>query len=61
MTGAGDVEVVWQHENRVTLRVRGEAGALLRTLAQLDVTDISISEPSLEDVFLDYYRDGGTP
>jgi ABC-2 type transport system ATP-binding protein len=61
MTGAGDVEVVWQHENRMTLRVRGEAGALLRTLAQLDVTDISISEPSLEDVFLDYYRDGGTP
>ena len=59
LTALGDVEVVWQHENRMTFRVRAEASKLLRALAALEVTDVTITEPTLEEVFLDYYRDGG--
>jgi ABC-2 type transport system ATP-binding protein len=60
LQGLGDVEVVWRHENRMTLRVRAEPGTLLRALAALDLTDVTITEPTLEEVFLDYYRDGGS-
>jgi ABC-2 type transport system ATP-binding protein len=59
LDGLGEVEVVWRHENRMTLRVRAEAGMLLRALAVLNLTDVTITEPTLEEVFLDYYRDGG--
>jgi ABC-2 type transport system ATP-binding protein len=59
LDGLGDVDVVWRHENRMTLRVRAEAGTLLRALAALKLTDVTITEPTLEEVFLDYYRDGG--
>jgi ABC-2 type transport system ATP-binding protein len=59
LAGAGDLQLEWRHENRMTFRVRGDANALLRTLASLDITDVAITEPSLEDVFLDYYRSNG--
>lgn len=58
LEGAGDVQVEWRHENRMTFRVRGDPGALLRALARVDITDVAITEPSLEDVFLEYYRGG---
>ncbi|MEO8457416.1 MAG: ABC transporter ATP-binding protein, partial [Chloroflexota bacterium] len=57
LDGIGEVEVVWQHENRMTFRVRGDVSALLRRLSESSVDDVIISEPSLEEVFLDYYRD----
>jgi ABC-2 type transport system ATP-binding protein len=39
----------------------GEVGAVLRLLAVLPVADVTIEPPSLEDVFLQYYRpDAGT-
>jgi ABC-2 type transport system ATP-binding protein len=58
LRGIGEVEIVWQHENRLTFRVRGEASKLLEALAAAEVTDVTIAEPSLEEVFLDYYRGG---
>jgi ABC-2 type transport system ATP-binding protein len=54
----GEVEIVWRHENRMTFRVRGEAQSLLRALAAAQITDVAITEPSLEEVFLDFYRGG---
>jgi ABC-2 type transport system ATP-binding protein len=33
----------------------GPPGAALRTLAAADVTAVTIREPSLEEMFLDYY------
>lgn len=56
--GLGEYEVVWQEAQRMVVRVRGDARALLSALAAARITDVSITEPSLEDVFLDYYRDG---
>ncbi len=57
---AGEVEVVWQHENRITFRVRGDARTLIQTLARADITDVSITEPSLEELFIDFYRGGSS-
>lgn len=55
--GTGDVEVVWEHEKRMTVRVRGSVRDLLSVLASARVNDVTITEPSLEEVFLDYYRE----
>ena len=54
-----DAEVIWQHEGRMTFRARGDTKALLAFLSGSSLTDVSISEPSLEEVFLDYYREEG--
>jgi ABC-2 type transport system ATP-binding protein len=60
LDGVGEVEIVWRHESRMTARVRGDAHALLQALAAApNIADISITEPSLEEVFLDYYKNGG--
>lgn len=58
LSDIGDVDIVWEHENRLTFRVRGEARRILEALAAANVTDVTITEPSLEEVFLDYYRGG---
>ncbi len=53
-TMAGVAEVV-ADGNRVTLRFKGAANDLIRALAQHDVADLDIREPSLEEVFLTFY------
>lgn len=52
------VRVVSQSARDVHLMVRGEPGPLLRLLAKLDVEDVSITTPELEDVFLRLYGAG---
>jgi ABC-2 type transport system ATP-binding protein len=56
LDGLADVEVIWKHENRMRFRVRAEPAQLLHALAGTNITDLTITEPSLEEVFLDYYR-----
>jgi ABC-2 type transport system ATP-binding protein len=41
----------------VTLQVEGEIDALIKALAALPVVDLETEHPSLEEVFLAYYRD----
>jgi ABC-type uncharacterized transport system ATPase subunit len=41
--------------------VKGDANPLLRRLAQLDVRDIAITTPDIEDVFLRFYEDDASP
>ena len=40
----------------VHLMVRGDVNPLLRRIAQLDVHDVSITTPEIEDVFLRFYN-----
>jgi ABC-2 type transport system ATP-binding protein len=40
----------------VHLMVQGEVNELLRRIAQLDVRDVSIATPDIEDVFLGFYE-----
>lgn len=58
LEGIGEVEIIWQHQNRITFRVRGDLTVLMRRLSESAIEDVIISEPSLEEVFLDFYREG---
>jgi ABC-2 type transport system ATP-binding protein len=40
---------------RLELSLSGPPGAVLRALADADVTRLEVREPSLEEIFLDYY------
>ncbi len=39
----------------------GDGNALIRELARLDVQDLLVEEPTLEEIFLHYYRAEATP
>ena len=43
--------------DRVTLKVTGEMDSFIKTLAKFPVRDLEIERPSLEEIFLTYYRD----
>ena len=58
LEGLDGVQVVWRHDGRLTFRIRGDMSVLLSRLAACAVEDLTIEEPSLEEVFLDYYREG---
>ena len=45
----------WPTPLRLELSLTGPPGAVLRTLAAADVTRLEVREPSLEEIFLDYY------
>ena len=55
-----DAEVLWRRDSRMAFRVRGDVNRLLACLHNYDLRDLTIQEPSLEEVFLDYYRKAGT-
>ncbi|HLB26594.1 MAG TPA: ABC transporter ATP-binding protein [Dehalococcoidia bacterium] len=58
LEGLDDVQVVWRHDGRMSFRMRGDMRILMSRLAACAVEDLTIEEPSLEEVFLDYYREG---
>ncbi len=45
--------------DRVSLRVTGEMDTLIKTLAHFPVRDLEIERPSLEEIFLQFYREPG--
>ena len=49
-----------QNNHAYTLEVTGEMDGLIKTLAKYPVRDVSIHRPSLEEVFLKYYKDEST-
>ncbi|MDP9239050.1 MAG: ABC transporter ATP-binding protein [Actinomycetota bacterium] len=55
--GVADVRVT--PPNRVTLSLSGPPGPALRAIAAAEVTSIDVREPTLEEIFLDYYGGGG--
>jgi ABC-2 type transport system ATP-binding protein len=57
LEGLDGLQIVWSHEDRMT-RVRGDVGSLLKRLGESRIEDLTITEPTLEEVFLDYYRGG---
>ncbi|MBQ6175228.1 MAG: ABC transporter ATP-binding protein [Clostridia bacterium] len=46
-------------DRTVSFLYSGEMGALLQVLADGQVSDLSVSEPDLEEIFLHYYGKGG--
>jgi ABC-2 type transport system ATP-binding protein len=45
----------WESDLRLTLALTGPPGAVLGALATADVARLDVREPSLEEIFLDYY------
>jgi ABC-2 type transport system ATP-binding protein len=56
--GVGSVRRPAPHQ--VVLSLAGPPAALLRALADADVTSIDVREPSLEEIFGDYYGEAST-
>jgi len=46
------------HKNSAEFLFGGKIGVLLETLSRFDLDNLWIEEPNLEEVFLNYYRDG---
>jgi ABC-2 type transport system ATP-binding protein len=51
----GVADVRWLSPVRVSLALTGPPGPVLRALADADVARLDVREPSLEEIFLDYY------
>ena len=56
IAGVSDVSV---EDNSVRLRLSGDFDPLLRALQECYVEELHVHEPSLEEIFLAYYGDGG--
>jgi ABC-2 type transport system ATP-binding protein len=51
----GVADVRWTSPLQVTLALTGPPGAVLRALGEADVLRLDVREPTLEEIFLDYY------
>ncbi len=56
IAGVSDVSV---EDNSVNLRLSGDFDPLLRALQECYVEELHVHEPSLEEIFLAYYGNGG--
>ena len=54
---AEGVEDVTVEDNRLSCTVRGSVEPLLQALRDSRVTDLSSTEPSLEEIFLSYFSE----
>jgi ABC-2 type transport system ATP-binding protein len=52
---AGVADLRWTSDVQLTLSLVGPPGEVLRVLGEADVVRIDVREPSLEEIFLDYY------
>jgi ABC-2 type transport system ATP-binding protein len=48
-------DVRWASPLELTLALTGPPGPVLRALGDADVVRLDVREPSLEEIFLDYY------
>ena len=51
----GVADLRWASDRQLTLSLVGAPGPVLRALGDADVVRIDVREPSLEEIFLDYY------
>ena len=57
---AGQVTDIQEMEDGLSFLYRGAPGPLLRALSQLSLTDVTITDPDLEETFLHFYSRGKT-
>ena len=55
----GEIEIPPSPVLEIPVLYGGEMGRLLRALSEGQVSDLTISEPDLEEIFLHYYEKGG--
>lgn len=59
LTNLDGIKDIQEHNNISSFLYNGDMNNLLHRLSNGDVVDLTISEPSLEEVFLHYYEKGG--
>ena len=55
----GVADLRWHSPVELTMTLAGPPGPVLRELVDLDVVGLDVREPSLEELFLDFYGDVG--
>ena len=50
-------EIIANDGATLTARLTGDIDAVIKHLSRFDIRDMSIANPSLQDIFLDYYRE----
>lgn len=56
LSGVRDVK---KEQNHISFLYSGDINAIIHTLAEHQIEDLSLAEPDLEEIFLHYYKDGG--
>jgi ABC-2 type transport system ATP-binding protein len=56
-----NVQVVSASARDIHLMIEGDVNPLIRRIAQLDVRDIAVTTPDIEDIFLRFYEHDGEP
>ncbi|MFW5713063.1 MAG: ABC transporter ATP-binding protein, partial [Brevefilum sp.] len=58
-TGLENVEILRVNDDQraYTLEIKGEMDGFIKKMAEFSVRDLEIHRPSLEEVFLNYYKD----
>ena len=59
LTGLANVRDTHLLENGISFLYGGDIRELTAYLSKLPLTDLSIAEPDLEEIFLHYYTEGG--
>lgn len=54
VSGATNVEI---NDNNINFIFKGDCNLIIKELAKYNILDINITEPSLEEVFMHYYKD----
>ncbi|MCP5050627.1 MAG: ABC transporter ATP-binding protein [bacterium] len=49
-------QIIETRENKVSAKVTGDIDLIIKLLSRFDIKTISLPNPSLQDVFLDYYK-----
>ncbi len=56
LTGLKEIEVIRKEKGRLKILVKGDINGLVRRLSDYHLLDLTISEPSLEQVFLELFE-----
>ena len=51
-----NTELVRETQNTLTLKIKGDINAVIRRLGSCSISDIRITQASLEDIFMEYYE-----
>lgn len=51
-------EITKKTDTTISAKLTGDINKVLKLISQFDIKDMNLPNPSLQDVFLDYYKDG---
>ena len=59
LEGLSGIRNLQEEDGGASFLYSGEMNRLIRKLAEADLTDLNVTEPDLEEIFLHYYAEGG--